>query len=61
QVAAPDIVKSRDIFKDLAEHTTAAILTAQKVAAEYSDPLKLRALELADAEALKARSALGGE
>ncbi|HBG47232.1 MAG TPA: hypothetical protein DDW94_09630 [Deltaproteobacteria bacterium] len=61
QTAAPDIVKARDTYRDLNEHVQAAVKTSLTAASEYSDPVKLRALELHEAEAAKAKAALGGE
>ena len=61
QVAAPDIVKARDTYKDLTEHAHAAVKTSLTAASEYSDPGKLRALELREAETAKAQAALKGE
>ena len=60
QSTAPDIVKARDVYRELSEHVNAAIRTALNVASELSDPRKLRELELREAEASRAESALKG-
>lgn len=58
QAACPDIFNERDRFRDLIEHVQTAIKTSISAALEYSDPVKLRALELREAEAAKAQATL---
>lgn len=51
QSTVPDIVKARDVYRELSEHAHAAIRTALKAATDYSDPRRLRELELKEAAA----------
>ncbi len=58
--ACPDIVKSRDIFRDLTEHVQTAVKISLIAATEYSDPRKLRELEEREAALIKAGGELKG-
>lgn len=60
QTACPDLVKARDVHRDLVEHIDAAIKTSLTAATVYGDPRKLRELEEREAVSAKAREALNG-
>lgn len=60
QVAAPDLVKAREVFSDLAECVNAAVKTSLTAALEYGDPVKLQELEAREAATARAQDALKG-
>lgn len=60
QSACPELVRARDIYRDLKSHVDAAIATVESATIEYSDPLKLRDLEEREAASVAATAQLEG-
>lgn len=52
QKTVPDIIKARDTYRELSEHALAATRTTLNAVAEYSDPQRLRELEIKEAAAI---------
>lgn len=56
----PELVKARDVYRDLKSHIDAAIATVETATIEYTDPQKLRDLELREASSVAAQAQLEG-
>ena len=60
QTAVPELVKARDVYKDLADHVQSAIDTVVSATSEYSDPRKLKGLEDREGASVAAQAHLEG-